>query len=551
MPRCTRRHAALLLLLTLVLPWCGGLPAHAWQGDANDSSRGRIIEFPDLGPIPGANTPSFGPGPGAFDAGGLENADVGIIGGRRRAGLLPRQGRNASRSVGMQTARGMQLPEPLPAPATPERGLAIGTGELDRRLADDEGPENGITLDAAIDRMMADNIDVRALRQELTQADADILTAGLRTNPLIYLDSQFIPYGSYTDATPGGPTQYDVNITYPLDVSRKRQARTVVARMAKTALEAQFQDVVRRQIDNVNKAFVGLQAARIDMLAAQAAVRRVESLLAEESREAAAIPAADIAGGRKATDLVRELTFGLEKARLTALDATEAFEDAQETLGILLGVPPERTQELVPRGGLRPIAPEPPPLEEMVRLASGCRPDVRAVRLGVTRARAEVDLQRANRFDDVYLFYDPITIQDLGPVNRPNSQSWAVGLTFSLPVFNRNQGNIARAQSNVTQTRTELESMERRVASEVRLADREYHYARRALERIEAVLLPQAEARLREAQEAYEAGEITIDDLQEHLEEAAAVSHSHREALVRSRRSMLDVNTAVGMRVLP
>jgi cobalt-zinc-cadmium efflux system outer membrane protein len=445
----------------------------------------------------------------------------------------------------------MQLPEPLPAPAPPARGLAIGTGALDRRLADDEGPENGVTLDAAIDRMMADNIDVRALRQELTQADADILTAGLRTNPLIYLDSQFIPYGSYTDATPGGPTQYDVNITYPLDVSRKRQARTVVARMAKTALEAQFQDVVRRQIDNVNKAFVGLQAARIDMLAAQAAVRSVESLLAEETSEAAALPASDVAGRRRAAELIRELGFGLEKARLTALDATEAFEDAQETLGVLLGVPPERTEELVPRGGLRPIAPEPPPLDELVRLASGCRPDVRAVRLGVTRARAEVDLQRANRFDDVYLFYDPITIQDLGPVNRPNSQSWAVGLTFSLPVFNRNQGNIARAQSNVTQTRTELESMERRVASEVRLADREYHYAKRALERIEAVLLPQAEARLRDAQEAYEAREITIDDLQEHLEEATAVSHSHREAMVRSRRSMLDVNTAVGMRVLP
>ena len=551
MPCCTRRRAALLLLIGVVLRWCGGVPAHAWQGDSNDPSRGRIIEFPDLGPIPGANTPALGPGPGDFDAGGLENAEVGVIGGRRRAGRLPKQSRSSSRPVGIQTARGMQLPEPLPAPTAPARGLAIGTGELDRRLADDEGPENGVTLDAAIDRMMADNIDIRALRHELTQADADILTAGLRTNPLVYLDSQFIPYGSFTDATPGGPTQYDLNITYPLDVSRKRQARTVVARMAKTALEAQFQDVVRRQIDNVNKAFVGLQAARIDKLASEAAVRRAETLLEAETREAAALPASDVAGRRKAAELIRELGFALEKAKLTGLDAAEAFEDAQETLGLLLGVPPGETIDLVPRGGLRPIAPEPPPLDEMVRLASGCRPDVRAVRLGVNRARAEVDLQRANRVDDVYLFYDPITIQDNGPIQRPDSQSWAVGLTFSLPVFNRNQGNIARAQSNVSQTRTELESMERRVASEVRLADREYHYAKRALERIEAVLLPQSDARLREAQADFEAGESSIDDFQEHLEEAAAVSQSHREALVRYRRSMLDVNTAVGMRILP
>ena len=65
------------------------------------------------------------------------------------------------------------------------------------------------------------------------------------------------------------------------------------------------------------------------------------------------------------------------------------------------------------------------------------------------------------------------------------------------------------------------------------------------------MLLPQSDARLREAQADFEAGEITIDDLQEHFEEAAAISQSHREALVRSRRSMLDVNTAVGMRILP
>jgi cobalt-zinc-cadmium efflux system outer membrane protein len=526
------------------------MPVHAWQqSDSSDPSRGRILEFPDLGPIPGVSTPPLGPG--AFEAEGLRDAGMGIIGGRRRTGPLPRQARSVSRLGGMQTARGMQLPETLPAPVAAERSLAIGTGELDRRLADDEGPEDGLTLDAAIERMMTDNLDIRALRHELTQADADILTAGLRTNPLVYLDSQFIPYGSFGDGNPGGPTQYDLNITYPLDVSRKRQARTVVARMAKTALEAQFQDVVRRQIDNVNKAFVGLQAARIDMLAAEGAVRRTETLLRQEIREAQALPPSDVAGRRRAADLTRELGFVLEKAKLAALDATEAFEDAQETLALLLGVPPEETADLVPRGGLRPVTPPPPPLDEMVRLAGGCRPDVRAVRLGVDRARAEVDLQRANRVDDVYLFYDPITIQDNSPYNRPSAQSWAVGLTFSLPVFNRNQGNIARAQSNVSQTRTELASIERRVSSEVRLADREYHASKRALERIEEVLLPQSEARLREAQTDFDSGASTVDDLQEHLEEAAAVSQSHRQALLRHRRSMLDVNTAVGMRVLP
>ena len=166
-------------------------------------------------------------------------------------------------------------------------------------------------------------------------------------------------------------------------------------------------------------------------------------------------------------------------------------------------------------------------------------------------ARAEVNLQRANRFDDVYLFYDPITYQDNRPSNALSSHSWAIGLTFSLPVFNRNQGNIARAQSNVVQTKLELSSLERRVVSEVRLAERECQRSRDALEQIETAILPRAAATLRRKTEQLAAGKISADDFQGHLDDAAEVTQSHRDAIVRNRRAMLDLNTAVGLRILP
>ena len=47
------------------------------------------------------------------------------------------------------------------------------------------------------------------------------------------------------------------------------------------------------------------------------------------------------------------------------------------------------------------------------------------------------------------------------------------------------------------------------------------------------------------------AGTIGFDDLRDELEDAAAVARARREALVRFRRAMLDLNTAVGMRILP
>ena len=51
-------------------------------------------------------------------------------------------------------------------------------------------------------------------------AQADILTSSLRANPIFYADGQLVPYGHFSNQRPGGQTQYDVNVTYPLDVWR-------------------------------------------------------------------------------------------------------------------------------------------------------------------------------------------------------------------------------------------------------------------------------------------------------------------------------------------
>lgn len=516
----------------------------AAQQDPTSQRQSPIIEFPDLGPIPGTTTTPPLPGSLApsMDVGPSATAP-GVLGGKRRTGRLPKGSKPRGLASAALASRGLALPESLPPPMAPA-AVAGSTTTVDTSIIDDPGPADGLTLDAALERMMVANLDIRALRHELTQADADILTAGLRTNPLVYMDTQFIPYGTFNEQRPGGPTQYDLNITLPLDVSKKRQARTVVARMARTTLEAQFQDVTRRQIDNVYRAFVNLQAARIDWLAAAATVRRQEQRLAELEQRADS-------DASQARDAIDHLAFTLERSRNSLEDARESLEDARDGLGVLLALPPEEAAGLEPHGSLRARVPEPPGLAELESVALRCRPDIRAARLGVSRAGAEVALQRANRFEDVYLFYDPITIQDASPYGRQSASSWAVGLTCALPIFNRNQGNIARAESNVGQSRLEMSSLEQRAMAEVRLAEREYRRSRDAIGQIEQAILPRAEAVLARRREQFAAGTLTIDDLDGAVEDLAEVTQGHRDAVIRHRRAMLSLNTAVGFRIMP
>ena len=105
-------------------------------------------------------------------------------------------------------------PEPLPSPLDLPNPWTI-LFEIE-----DPGPADGLTLEAAIDRLVSASIALKARALDIPQADADVLTAGLHANPIVYADGQLLPYRRYNTTTnPGGPSQYDLNVAYPVDLS--------------------------------------------------------------------------------------------------------------------------------------------------------------------------------------------------------------------------------------------------------------------------------------------------------------------------------------------
>ena len=71
---------------------------------------------------------------------------------------------------------------------------------------EDEGPPGGMTLDAAINQLVRQNYDLRTKWMEIPQARADVLTASLRANPLVFGSVSSIPYGSIRRSGPARPT---------------------------------------------------------------------------------------------------------------------------------------------------------------------------------------------------------------------------------------------------------------------------------------------------------------------------------------------------------
>ncbi len=436
-----------------------------------------------------------------------------------------------------------QAPPPrVVPPSTLPSQKAPLYGPLDLLTEEDEGPADGLTLDAAIDYLVRTNYDLLTKYQEIPKAQADILSAGLRLNPFLFASTDNIPYGNYSPQRPGA-TSYEATVAQPIDINQKRKVRVRVAQQAKRVLEAQYQDAVRLQIDNLYTAYVEVLAARQTLRATRTGlgglgevVKTTRSLVEK--------------GVQPKTELDRALIQQYNAE--VALHADEvALAQAKRNLATLLAIPPQKADCLEVRGMIRDTSPPLPCTEELIQIALEVRPDLMAFRLGVGRAKAAVQLAKAERFEDVFLFYTPFNITDNGPMGGQNATSWGAGVLLPLPVFNRNQGNIARAQVNVSQTQIELAGAERQVANEVQRAVAEYESSRAVIQRYERDILA-AGRRLRdEKYRLFAKGQEGLISFLEAQREFNEMVRQYLETLVRHRRNMLKLNTVVGQRVVP
>jgi cobalt-zinc-cadmium efflux system outer membrane protein len=494
-----------------------------------------------LGPSPGTGTNALGSTPGG-GASLLSSAQPGgILGGRPGVSTprgIPTTVTNPAAAVGPSAEqRGIAAPQPQPSPP-----VAL-YGSLELADVTVLGPPDGLTLDQIIDIALQNNLDLRAKFYEIPQAQADVLNANLRANPIFYADGQLVPYGQFSRNRPGGQTQYDINITYPLDVSHKRQARTLYAARAKRVIEAQYQDAVRGRIDDVYSAYVDVLAALQTVVYSKKSVdgltvlyQKTYSLYEKDQNTRAD---------------VNRVLIQLEQAKVGLVDAEEQLRAKNRTLGAFLNVPPAEGERLKVRGTLEDQAPALPSEDELIGIALQERPDINAFRLGITSAEANVRLQLANRFTDVYLLYQPYTFQNNQPFGLKSPTSWALGVTVALPVYNRNQGGILRAKLNVTQSQIELETQQRQAITDVQNALREYEVTRRMVKEIREKLLPNARQVRDDTFRLYTGGEVNVLAFLNAQKDFNDLVKQYLDTVVRHRRSMLALNTTLGMRILP
>lgn len=401
----------------------------------------------------------------------------------------------AARELVRVSTGAQEVHDPAAAPLAPEAVAAL--------LAD------GLTLDEAQRLALLENRRLQAAFLGLGITHAEWVQAGLLRNPSLGL-AVFLPSG-------GGRTRLAGDLAQDIgDLWRLPERRAAAAA-----------DHEQRVLELAGLAADLVAAVRAGYCTAVAAR---ESRALAEADAALAGELAAAGAQRVAVGAASELEAGLLRgaaleSELRATQARRAESEALRNLAALLSLPGDLAG--VPLTDPLPEAQPGPPAEEAVTRALAARLDVRASAAAVASAEARLAVERGESSPD---------LQAGLVAERPESGSTTdllagPGLTLELPLFDRNEAGIRRAEAERDQARKLHEGLCVEVAQQARAAADRAALAAGAAASVRDALLPQSERSLDLARRSFDLGGVPLMVLLE-----------ARRASLTARQALLDAN---------
>ena len=371
--------------------------------------------------------------------------------------------------------------EPLPLPTNPRLAAAsVATLSFGAQPM-----PSSLDVPAVGSLALLNNPDLLAGRRQHGVAQAQLLAAGVPPNPV--LAASFLPLAAGIPGTAGAPATassaavpagsttpaYSIGLSYDIRSLLTLGHRRAAARAAAFQIDAQLLWQEWQTVGQARLLAIDLMTGARNL----ALLVQARDLLAARSRltqRAAAF--GDVTVAALAPDLA---ALGTAE---TAVDDTERqMLLRRHQLSALLGLMPDATLALAP-------TPDLPPLDAAAVLRDldtlpRRRPDLVALQYGYQSEDARLRTAILGQFPN-------LAIGVVGGSDNANVRNIGPQVTLDLPVFDRNQGNIAIERSTRLQLRDEYSARLAAADSQVRAMIGEIAQLRAQLDRARPTLAP-------------------------------------------------------------
>lgn len=380
--------------------------------------------------------------------------------------------------------------------------------------------EDGLSADEAVALALARNALFNETLADLGFSFADLELARQIPNPVLTILFPFPINAKAGEAT----------MRQALDAIRFRKARVAAAELESKRVAERLVQNGLDLIRDVRVAFADLMAARQRVALADVSVETQSKLaqLMEARFQAGDVSKLDasLAGtetSRFAEDVVRQKSLA---------------EQAEARLRALVGL--ARSNQ--PVAFLAPPRPEPVPADigPLLEQALVARPDARAALLGVEAAAKRAGIEERSI----------VSLNGLLDANFPRGGTeFGPGADVTLPIFNANDANRARAAADVTRAVRQFITVRDRIAREVREAHVRALRAQELLETQAVRTLPATRDMEERALRAHELGEASMQVVLDARRQRLDASLREIEARADLMRAVAELERGVGERI--
>ena len=425
----------------------------------------------------------------------------------------------------------------MTAPSSRMRAFLLLVAMLSssRLYAQDSAIPSRLSLAEAVRLAVTRNPSLAAVRNEAEAIEGDSVAARQRLNPAVSLEEDNFPIR----ANPGrffGAQEITLRFDYEIERGGRRQLRTKSAQQAVEAQKLTYRDEVRRIELEVKRAFSRMVLARTNLETSRSILEQADRTI---DLNRVRLQQGDIS----ALDLNR---VELEKLRFQddVFQADLMLRNSKSCLLALLNAP-DLSQDVdvagtlavndqTPEAGLPPRA----PLNELLRIALQKRPDIASALQHNARADTETQLQRAIR--------SPNLTVGGGYKRNAIDNSFVVGVTMPLQIFNRNEGGILRADAEQKRSANVEAALQKQIQLDVQQAYNAVEINRQRVQYIRTQHLGKAEETSKVTLTSYNLGGATLMDYLDAQRSYRDALRIYNQALFDERISLYELASAIG-----
>ncbi len=363
--------------------------------------------------------------------------------------------------------------------------------------------QDGLTIERLVESAGSRRSDLLAARQRLAIAQGRLQQARLRPNPT--LDAE---YGSPRFLGGEAESDFSVGATQVFEFGGKRSKRVAVAELELQQARFEVAGLERQVAVEIRNAYTrAVSAARqLDV---------IEKLLAADA-ELVRVTDARLKEGDVAPLDANLVRVESDRLRVQQIEARSQLETALLEIRTLAGLDVAEPLRLAPQ------AERPPRLDlglsELTATALRERADLQAAIIGERLGSARINLARSQATPNVAAAVRYSRTKGL--IDLPDrlgsgfltdlDTTLTFGVSVDIPIFNRNQGEIASATGEQAQAVRQREFLEATIKRDVAVAYREYRAAAEKLVLYATQILPRSEANLQTVRSAYGLGEFSV-----------------------------------------